>query len=77
MHHHYIHRLRDPETIYALARDLFVAGSIACALCAFHRIAAAVKLGARVKALDNLEEMYTPEERDDLIHKIKVKSLHC
>lgn len=75
--HHYYHRLQDPDTIYALVRDLFLAGSIACFLLALHRIAAGITLGARVKALDELEDAYTPEEREALIHKIKVKSLHC
>ena len=74
---HYIHRLKDPDTVYALVRDLFIAASITCVLSALHRIAAALSLTARVKAFDELEDEYTPEEREALVHKIKVKSLHC
>jgi hypothetical protein len=32
-------------------------------------------LGARVKAFDHLGDAYTPEEREQLIHVIKVQSL--
>lgn len=75
--HHYFHRLHDPETVYALLRDIFLAAAITCFLDALHRIAKGLTLGARVKALDELEDAYTPEEREVLIQKIKVKSLHC
>lgn len=75
--HHYYHRLQDPDTVYALVRDVFLAGSIVCFLCALHRIASGLALSARVDALDEFEDAYTPEEREVLIHKIKVKSLHC
>jgi hypothetical protein len=33
-------------------------------------------LGARVKSFDRLSDAYTPEEREALIHRIKVDSLH-
>jgi len=74
---HYFHRLRDPETVYGLLRDIFLAAAITCLLDALHRIAKGLTLSARVKALDELEDEYTPEEREVLIQKIKVKSLHC
>lgn len=74
---HYIHRLKDPDTVYALARDLFIAGAVTCVLSALHRMAAALTLTARVKAFDELEDEYTPEELKVLVSKIKMKSLHC
>jgi hypothetical protein len=73
---HYYYRLQDPDTIYALIRDLFLAGSITCFLLALHRVATGVQLGCSVRALDELGDAYTPEEREALIHKIKVRSLH-
>jgi hypothetical protein len=75
--HHYFHRLQDPETVYGLVRDIFLAAAITCFLDALQRIAKGLTLSARVDALDEFEDDYTPEEREILIHKIKVKSLHC
>lgn len=75
--HHYFHRLQDPETVYGLVRDIFLAAAITCFLDALHRIAKALTLSARVKALEEFEDAYTPEEREVLLQKIKVKSLHC
>ena len=49
--------------------------SITCVLFALHRIARGVLLGAEVKAFGKFEDAYTPEEREVLIHKIKVQSL--
>jgi len=72
----YIYRLQDPDTVYGLVRDLFIAGSITCFLLAIHRISRGLLLGARVKAFDHLRDAYTPEEREELIHIIKVQSLH-
>jgi hypothetical protein len=60
-----------------LVRDVFVAGSIACLLLALHRIARGMLLGAEVKAFEKFEDAYTPEEREALIHKIKVQSLRA
>ena len=74
---HYLHRLHEPETVYGLVRDLFLAASIACFLGALHRIASALRLSARVKALDEFTDSYTPEEREVLIEKIRVTSLCC
>lgn len=63
----------DPA--YGLVRDLFCAGSIYCALLALHRLAQGVLLGSRIKAFKKFEDAYTPEEREILIHRIKVDSL--
>jgi len=73
---HYLHRLHDPETVYGLVRDVFLGASITCFLYALHRIASALKLSARVKALDEFKDSYAPEEREILIEKIRVTSLH-
>ena len=68
-------RSEEPAGVYELVRDLFCAGSIACVLYAMHRIARGILLGAEIKALGKFEDAYTPEEREALIHKIKVQSL--
>ena len=65
----------EPVTVYGLVRDLFCAGAITCALYALHRIANGLLLGGAVKTYDRLEDAYTPEEREVLIHKIKRRSL--
>ena len=71
----YYYRLQDPETVYGLVRDLFIAAAIVCVLGAINRIADALTLTGRVKAMDEFGDAYTPEEREALIHKIKVQSL--
>jgi hypothetical protein len=71
----YVYRLQDPDTVYGLVRDLFVAGAMMSLLWAIHHIARGILLGARVKAYDHLADAYTPEEREELIHVIKVQSL--
>ena len=65
----------EPTGVYGLLRDLFCAGAISCALYALHRIANALMLSGEIKALKGFEDAYTPEERETLIHKIKVQSL--
>ncbi len=71
----YYYRLQDPETVYGLIRDLFVAASMVCFLRALNQLARGAILTGRVKALDEFGDAYTPEEREVLIHKIKVQSL--
>ncbi len=71
----YYYRLQDPDTVYALVRDLFIAAALVCFLGALNRVARGLILTGRVKAFDELEDAYTPEEREVLIHKIKVQSL--
>jgi hypothetical protein len=65
----------EPTDVYGLVRDLFCVGSVCCILLAAHRVARGVLLGAEVKAFSRFEDAYTPEEREALIHKIKVRSL--
>ncbi|MBE0417633.1 MAG: hypothetical protein IBX63_07700 [Coriobacteriia bacterium] len=61
--------------LWTLVRDVFYALAATCVLCAVHRIAGGVLLGARITALREVGEAYTPEEREVLIHKIKHGSL--
>jgi len=65
----------DWDDLYALIRDLFVAAAIGCLLLMLNKIARGVTLGGRITALRKLDEAYTPEEREQLIHIIKKDSL--
>jgi len=65
----------EPETIFDLVRTVFMAGAVACFLLAAHRVARGLMLNGQVSAYDALEDAYTPEERELLIHKIKTASL--
>lgn len=65
----------DELTVYGLIRDLFLASSITCFLWALHRIGTGVSLSGRVAALSEAAEAFTPEEREQLIHKIKCESV--
>ena len=62
-------------TIYGLICDLFLASAITCFLWAMQRASKGVMLRARVKAFDELVDEYTPQEREELIHRIKTESL--
>lgn len=61
--------------LWALVRYVFLAITLGWLLCAAYRIAGGVLLGARITALREVGEAYTPEEREVLIHKIKHGSL--
>lgn len=65
----------EPLSLYGLVRDLFFAASVTCLLYALHRIGHGLQLGGRVEAYDALEMAYTPEEREQLIHRIKHESM--
>jgi hypothetical protein len=67
----------EPETIFDLVRTVFLAAAITCFLSALHRVADGLILNGQVSAYDALEDAYTPEERELLIHKIKSSSLKC
>ena len=71
----YVAYAEEPDTIFGVIRALFLAASITCFLWAAHSIARALMLTGRVAAFDSLEEAYTPEERELLIHRIKLESL--
>lgn len=70
-----MHYYDDELTVYGLVRHIFLASSVTCFLWAMHRIGKGLMLGARVDAYDELEDAYTPEEREVLIHRIKSESL--
>ncbi len=65
----------EPSSVYALVKDLFCAGAMTCALYALHRIANGLLLGSQLKTYEKLQEAYTPEEREVLIHRVKTRSL--
>jgi hypothetical protein len=65
----------EPETIFDLVRTVFSAAAVTCFLWASHRVARGLILNGQVSAYDALEDAYTPEEREQLIHKIKHSSL--
>jgi hypothetical protein len=69
-------RTDEPTGIYGLLRDLFCAAAVTCFLYAMHRIANGLMLTGEIKAFTKFEDAYTPEERETLIHKIKVQSLN-
>lgn len=66
-----MHYYDDEFTLYGLVRDLFVAASVTCFLWAMHRVARGLIMVGQVKAFDELGDAYTPEEREQLIHRIK------
>jgi len=68
--------IEEPDTIFGVLKAVFLAGAISCFLLASHRIARGLLLAGRVAAFDSLEDAYTPEEREVLIHRIKIESLH-
>jgi hypothetical protein len=61
--------------VYELVKTVFAAAAITCFLSGMHRIAAALKLGARVEVLDRMGDAFTAEEREALVHRIKSRSL--
>lgn len=67
--------IEGPDTVFGLVRFLFGAAAITSFLFAAHRIAHGLVLTGQVAAFDELEDAYTPEERELLIHKIKHNSL--
>ncbi len=62
-------------SFWSFVRNVFCALAVVCVLHAVHRIASGILLGARITALREVGEAYTPEEREVLIHKIKQESL--
>lgn len=70
-----MHYYDNELTVYGLIRDLFVASAVTCFLWAMHRVARGLILNGQVEAYDELQDAYTPEEREELIHRIKSASL--
>ncbi|HEX9092492.1 MAG TPA: hypothetical protein VF902_00785 [Coriobacteriia bacterium] len=77
MHRHRRHHFRPSPWVIAcvMAEKLFWVLAATCFLSAAHRVASATKLRARVKVLGEMGDAFTDEEREDLVHKIKVHSL--
>jgi hypothetical protein len=63
------------DAIFDLVKALFAAGAATCALMALHRIAAGIKIGARVQVLQEMGEAFTEEEREVVVRKIKSRTL--
>lgn len=60
--------------LFAFVEKLFWAAAATCFLYAAHRVATALKLQARVKILDDLEDDLTDEEREVLLAKVKARA---
>jgi len=71
----YVEYIEAPDTIFGVLRAVFLAAAFTSFLFAAHKISRALMLTGRVAAFDELEDAYTPEEREQLIHKIKNDSL--
>lgn len=65
----------EPQTVFNALAGVFCAAAVSCFLLAAHRASRGLLLTARVAAFDELEDAYTPEERELLIHKIKLDSI--
>jgi len=67
--------LDTPRAPLGILGAIFCAAAVSCFLLAAHRLARGTLLAGRVVALGSLEDAYTPEERELLIHKIKLESI--
>lgn len=65
----------DASVVFELVTYIFIAGSITCLLMALHRIAAALKLGARVQALGSVGDSLPAEEREILVRKVAASAM--
>jgi hypothetical protein len=61
--------------LFFLLESLFWASTVTCFLWAIHRMADAMKMQARIKALDKYGDAFTDEEREVLITKIKHRAM--
>lgn len=67
---------RNPFVVYfILAESLFWAGSAVCFLLAASRAAGSMKQQSRLKTLKAIPDAFTEEEREQLVHKIKMHAL--
>ncbi|MBE0475837.1 MAG: hypothetical protein IBX62_01885 [Coriobacteriia bacterium] len=64
------------DDLYALLRDVFCGAAVTCFLWGVHRIGTSLKTDARLRALDQVGDAFTAEEREALIEKIRSRSLH-
>lgn len=63
--------------LFVLVESVFWALVGLCSAAALQRIAGALKLRARVEALDEFGDAFTVEEREIVISRIKQSSLGC
>lgn len=63
------------EELYGLLRDVFCGAAVTCFLWAMHRTATSLKTDTRLRALEQVGDIYTAEEREELLKKIKARSL--
>lgn len=78
--HHHGHRFMRPNPMvmwFLLVETVYWAGCAACFLFALHRIADGVQLQGRLKALKEIPDAFTDDERVELIHKIKTHALRA
>ncbi len=75
MHHRQLHRPPAAVMAFLMFHWLFYAAATVCFLGAINRAASAFKLEARVKALKNVPDAFTEEERAVLIHKVRARAL--
>lgn len=73
MHHH--GRGGSCCNPFVLFEKLFWAAAATCFLYASHRIADAIKLQGRLKALDDLGDELSDEEREAILRKVKSATL--
>mgnify|MGYP001793405238 CR=1 FL=1 len=77
-HHRRAHFRPNPMFVaFFIVESLFWALAATCVMSALHRIGSALKLQARMEALEKHADAFTDEERQQLIHKIKTRSLGC
>jgi hypothetical protein len=75
-HRHRRHMKPKPGfLIFLLVENLFWAGVATCMLLALHRIGDGLKTTARLKALTNMPDAFTDEERLRLVQKVKTVAL--
>ncbi len=61
--------------LFVLFESLFCTAAVTCFLYAVNRMAGALKMQARMKALDKYGDAFTDEEREVLITKIKRRAM--
>lgn len=61
--------------VFMAVFGLFWIAAVTCGLGALNRIAGALKLEARLKALDKVPEAFTEQEREELVHAVAMGAL--
>jgi hypothetical protein len=74
-HHRAPMRRHPMMAAFFLFHCVFYALAMVCFLGAINRAAGALKLNARIKALHEMPEAFTEEERIILVHKVTTRAL--